>query len=341
MFNLFNLKHFFCIVIWLIFSQQELFATSGNAIINGDWDDAPTWLFGSTNRKPGCSDTVVIGASRTVTVNSQENLFPCGAPNIIYVYGILQFTNGNKLDLPCNSLVIIMPGGLVKKATAGGGNSTLISICGTVEWKAGDGPIGGPDTLGIHSTLPVELLSFHGVLKDGRVDLDWTTLTEINNDRFVVTRSADAYTFENIGSVAGAGNSTETNNYVFTDHHPLQGVSYYQLHQVDFNGSTSRSQIIAINTKSSLSGFGNLYVNPASGASPASALFNAGMDGTSMLEIHALSGSLIYSSELQYQEGANYIELPVLNNLASGVYFARIYGDGDPGCYAKFFVPAH
>jgi hypothetical protein len=335
MLNKNSIKYFLYFVIILVFSQQDVFATSGNAIMNGDWDDASTWLFGSANRKPGCADTAIVPVGLTVTVNTQENLFPCGVPNIIYVYGVLQFTNGNKLDLPCNSLVIIMPGGLIKKSTSGGGNSTLISICGTVEWKAGDGPITGPDTLGIHNTLPVEWLRFSALLSDDKVNLDWVTATEINNDYFTVTRSADANTFEAIGSVDGAGNSTEQNFYNFVDAHPLTGVSYYQLRQVDFDGRINRSQIVAVSRKIGSSGLGGLIINSSSALTPSSALFNSDKTGKGDFEILSVTGGLIYSSHISYEKGANFVELPFLNFLAQGIYFARLRSD-DGNCNTKF-----
>ena len=86
MFSKCNTIPFLCLVIILVFSKvAPTFAISGNAIIDGDWDDAPTWLFDNVNRKPGCADTVTVPVGRTVTVNTQENLFPCGVPNIIYI----------------------------------------------------------------------------------------------------------------------------------------------------------------------------------------------------------------------------------------------------------------
>jgi len=322
----------------LVFSREAAVATSGNAIVNGDWDDAPTWLFGSVNRKPGCADTATVPVGLTVTVNTQENLFPCGVPNIIYVYGVLEFTNGNKLDLPCGSLVIIMPGGLIRKSTAGGGNSTLISICGNVEWKAGDGPLTGPDTLGLHTTLPVRWLSFTGELQGSQVNLNWITGTEINNDYFVVTRSADANFFEDLGYVDGSGNSTQQLSYGFTDYNPLPGISYYRLLQVDYDGHTSRSQIIAINRKEKSSGSGTLMINSGSSVSPAAALFTSVSEGKSAFVITTVTGSLVYNETITYKEGLNYISLPFLESLAEGIYFARIIEEDGSGCQTKFIL---
>src|SRR6185295_19091589 len=104
------------------------------------------------------------------------------------IYGILQFTNGNKLSLPCGSVVYIHGSGLVRKATSGGGNSTFIEICGLPEWNAGDGDLYGPDTLGIHP-LPISLLYFDAQPTENRIDVSWITPSEINNDYFTVEKS--------------------------------------------------------------------------------------------------------------------------------------------------------
>ena len=59
--------------------------------------------------------------------------------------------------------------------------------------------------------------------------LDWMTFTEINNHYFEIERSADAKTWETIGKVLGAGNSSSKNYYQFFDRAPLNGINYYRL----------------------------------------------------------------------------------------------------------------
>ncbi|HKR04475.1 MAG TPA: T9SS type A sorting domain-containing protein [Bacteroidia bacterium] len=96
--------------------------------------------------------------------------------------------------------------------------------------------------------LPVELLSFTGK-NEGDVNvMKWTTASEINNDYFSVLRSSTGDNFEEIGTIKGAGNSSQVLNYTFTDLHPLPGINYYRLLQTDYNGEISYSNIIAIKT---------------------------------------------------------------------------------------------
>ncbi len=78
-------------------------------------------------------------------------------------------------------------------------------------------PQGGSGCLG---ALPAKPFLFTGnCTEQNSIRLQWSTATEINNDYFTVERSIDGNTFETIGIVEGAGNSSTTHNYQFTDDH--------------------------------------------------------------------------------------------------------------------------
>jgi hypothetical protein len=96
------------------------------------------------------------------------------------------------------------------------------------------------------SPLPIELLSFSGKCDGNATTLKWSTATETNNDFFSVEKSIDAISFELLGKVNGAGNSSQALNYSFVDVTPFVGTSYYRLKQTDFDGQFEYSQIIAI-----------------------------------------------------------------------------------------------
>ncbi|MBC7486844.1 MAG: T9SS type A sorting domain-containing protein [Cytophagaceae bacterium] len=96
--------------------------------------------------------------------------------------------------------------------------------------------------------LPVSLLNFNGKLVGSTAVLNWSTAIEINNKKFVIERTSDYLNWEVIGEVAGAGNSSVTNYYTFRDYSPLQGVSYYRLRQVDFDGAFTNSKVVVIET---------------------------------------------------------------------------------------------
>lgn len=97
--------------------------------------------------------------------------------------------------------------------------------------------------------LPIELASWDAKNMGTYVQLLWSTESETNNHFFDIERSADGIIWETISTIVGSGNSTQTMYYTEIDEQPLQGISYYRLQQVDFNGVFSYSNIIAIGTK--------------------------------------------------------------------------------------------
>ncbi len=64
-------------------------------------------------------------------------------------------------------------------------------------------------------TLPIELISFTGKYINNEILLEWSTLSEINNDYFSIEHSTNGYNFSEIGIVLGNGNSSIQNDYSF------------------------------------------------------------------------------------------------------------------------------
>jgi len=98
-----------------------------------------------------------------------------------------------------------------------------------------------------HNTLlPIELLSFKATCDGRNPIVEWATASERNNDYFVIERSDDAINFTEVARVAGAGNSIEQQNYSYTDYSAAGGDNYYRLVQVDYDGSRTVSDIVAV-----------------------------------------------------------------------------------------------
>lgn len=97
----------------------------------------------------------------------------------------------------------------------------------------------------IISPLPIQLTDFTATYNSQteHVNLEWKTVSEINNDFFSVERSSDAINWELVFEKDGAGNSNTTLYYSGSDEKPYNGVSYYRLKQTDFNGAYSYSPI--------------------------------------------------------------------------------------------------
>ncbi|MEL7020551.1 MAG: T9SS type A sorting domain-containing protein, partial [Bacteroidota bacterium] len=96
------------------------------------------------------------------------------------------------------------------------------------------------------SVLPIELNYFRATTEEDIVNVLWQTATETNNDYMEVQRSRDGQNFAAIGTVTGAGTTSEVQDYSFTDNEPLAGVSYYRLQQFDYDGASEIHQTITV-----------------------------------------------------------------------------------------------
>ena len=243
-----KLQHYiqlFCVWIFL-FASPTLWGRITHATSSGNWNNSGTW----SNGVPQCGDTIIIDSNITVNVNVQVNLdeaASCSTRIFVDIKGTLDFNNGKKMYLSCNSNVFVEDGGSLKQG-GGGGSSNLIDICQTTVWTSGDGNQTGPVPVG--PALPVELIAFKATSVGDIARLDWETSSEINNDFFTVERSPDLHTFSEVMRVPGSGNSREHRSYFALDESPLPGTSYYRLKQTDFNGAFTYSQPVAVSVTS-------------------------------------------------------------------------------------------
>jgi hypothetical protein len=170
--------------------------------------------------------------------------------------------------LPSDLLVAGWNSGVPQWQSRGNGSTTGTPSAGTITSSAAVS-VFGPFTLasaGGLNPLPIELLSFTAEPNGDVVDLNWATATELNNERFIVERSADANTFEEVLETPGAGNSGSTRSYSSVDDEPLVGLSYYRLKQMDFDGTSTYSDVVAVYYSPSLTESEVvLYPNPSAG----------------------------------------------------------------------------
>lgn len=99
------------------------------------------------------------------------------------------------------------------------------------------------------SPLPVTFTSFSGKLDGQNVNLLWETSNEINNHHFEIQRSSDAKNWMTTASVKGSGTSNSIVNYSYSDNlsDMKKSLLYYRLKQVDDNGKSEFSVVIAVN----------------------------------------------------------------------------------------------
>lgn len=292
-------------------AQAGLIYSNGS----GNWTNASTWLKNGVPALPSCGDTVFILTGHVITESAHLDYTACSLLDI-YIDGTLQFTNGNKLDLPCGSFVSIRSGGLLKKATAGGGNSTYVDICGVTFWNASMGPFSGP------IYLPVCLLYFNVRANNNEVAISWATASETDNDYFLLEHSTNGETFTTVATVKGAGNSNVMRNYSTIDNIPAKGINYYRLCQLDYNGSKHYYSPVAVSIKGQ--GLIQLYPNPTKSEN-VFLNYQSEKEATVSISINSLNGQTIFNADaFKLQTGSNKLTIESKQNFNSGIYFLTI-----------------
>lgn len=170
------------------------------------------------------------------------------------------------------------------------------------------------------STLPIELSYFEAKQKEENVLLEWATLSEIDNAYFSIQRSADGRAFNEIGRIQGAGTSAIILDYEFVDEAPLSDYNYYRIHQIDFDGKSSFSEVKSVRFESTLTEV-NIIPNPIN--KETFVLNYQGSEEEVNFEIFDLFGRLVNSGIIQNKTNK---EISI-TGLSNGMYIMRLSGE--------------
>lgn len=120
--------------------------------------------------------------------------------------------------------------------------------------------------IGSHITLlPVEWLNFEGEKVGKNSLLKWTTEDEVNNNGFYVMRSTNGVDYKSLGFVDAQSKNSNNSvfDYQFIDENLPKGIIYYQLKQVDLDGSEDFSNVIEIDNSKSVLELMTIAPNPS------------------------------------------------------------------------------
>ena len=162
---------------------------------------------------------------------------------------------------------------------------------------------------------------FRALPKDKSVLLEWETATESNNDYFSIEHATDLRSFKEIGQVSGQGTTSVSTRYQFTDYSPINGINYYRLKQIDFDGQYHYSDIVSANIGKDRPEL-QLWPNPAT--NQIQLWVNAGSEKTGQIQIYNMLGQLLETHSFKGSEITS-LDIPAL---PSGQYLLRMEIDG-------------
>ncbi len=165
--------------------------------------------------------------------------------------------------------------------------------------------------------LPLLWLDFTARLENKDVRLTWTVAMEQNNKIFVIERSNDGRYWTAIGTVKSLGNTEQRRVYESYDMRPNEGVNFYRIKQVDFNGRVTYSvvrQVMVINQQSGLV----VYPNPTTDVVHY-VIPNFISAGHYELRLTGIEGRLIHNYSITNSQGSL-----SMKGLPAGVYVLGI-----------------
>lgn len=173
-------------------------------------------------------------------------------------------------------------------------------------------------SLAVQAPMPIELTSFSAKSNEcGKVDLAWSTASEVNNDYMEVQRSTDGMSYIAVGVVKGANNPRGA-DYTYTDDHALiDGVRYYyRLKQVDFDGRSETHKVVSVMLKCPLSELGmKIYPNPAI-YNTSLTITGANNPGVSQVKMTNASGEVVRTFSVE----TDVVKEIDLTGLPAGIY---------------------
>lgn len=174
-------------------------------------------------------------------------------------------------------------------------------------------------------TVPIKLSLFAGRRVAAVNELTWVTATEGNSSGFELQRSADGIHFTAIAFVptqAVDGNSTTALRYGYIDEHPLPGITYYRLKQLDKDHRFVWSDIIKI--KGDLPNglvIASVYPNPT--AALVKVIIYAPSSQQVSIVVADITGRPIIKQSINLTSGNNTTVLD-MRKLSAGTYLLKV-----------------
>ncbi len=147
----------------------------------------------------------------------------------------------------------------------------------------------------------------------------------MNNDYFILERSADGINFSGIAQVDGSGNSSTLKTYSALDPE-AGGTVYYRLKQVDFDGQFEYSRIVSVTCKKS--GLDVTTLMPVPSDEYVDVYYSVDKeDGITFIVTDAIGNEVLVENDFA-KEGGNIHRID-LSTIARGMYFLTVRSSSD------------
>ena len=170
-------------------------------------------------------------------------------------------------------------------------------------------------------TLALDLFGFNAKQKEDKVELFWSTISEVNNDYFEVEFSENGRNFEALTTIMAEGNSSDRIFYSYDHYEPVQGSNFYRLKMFDLSGSYEYSNVRHVLFDGDDYSI-NVYPNPSSDFLNIS--LEEGFELNSKIMIYDITGRLIIEKRPTVFDELDRVDI---NTLKQGAYLLQYRSD--------------
>ncbi len=178
--------------------------------------------------------------------------------------------------------------------------------------------------------LAVEFAHLQGYQSKNEIMIEWITESESDNDYFEIEHSKDGRVFTTVEKIDGSGNSSGATAYNYMHRFPNNGMNYYRIKMVEFDGSIAHSNMISVKLESK--GIVNIF--PTNVDSELNVKIFNSITQNIPVHIYNSIGNRIASYSIE--AGDNSLQIPT-SNLTSGVYYVKIKLQGEGVITKTFF----
>jgi hypothetical protein len=173
--------------------------------------------------------------------------------------------------------------------------------------------------------LTIGLSDFHGVARDGTLQLSWKVANNQFVQYFEIERSTDGIHFATVGRVDKRSESDGMTSYSYQeyagDHEGT--IVYYRIKLITTTGTIKYSTIINFNLGKT--GSNNLIIFPNPARDLIQVQAQSATNTKMKVDIFDPSGKLITTSTVSLQRGINVMTLDGLSDKPRGIYIAMVY----------------
>jgi len=168
------------------------------------------------------------------------------------------------------------------------------------------------------SPLAIDVLTISAKVKSNGVQVDWSSKSEKDMDRYELERSFNGISFIKINTTVATGNSPVAVNYSRVDADAQVGNNFYRIKAIDKAGIVKYTDVVKVNFGKTNSAI-TISPNPVIGNIIKLRLSNVEKGNYEMV-VYNSQGQTIYSTQLQHVGGSGVIPVTLVKYLANGIY---------------------